>query len=217
MLANVGEVFPTNSPEVGTHEVIGSLLVLAAAFVVVMSFRERRVSRQSAFSVALILFTILFDPSVASNRLAFGVVPSLAPRYTMANLLLLLAIAIYVLGRVPAGAGLRGPARSALAVIGVLAAVIAIQLAVSTDNGLNRAETSKESTILGDRLIVNWNHIPHGQALCYAFAVETYAGESGDSEALVEAQADHLSELSPGPDQIYKVEGLPKLSECRSQ
>jgi hypothetical protein len=217
VLANVGGVFPTTSPDVGIHEVIGSVLVLSAAFVVVMSFRERRASPQSSLPVALILFTILFDPSVASNRLAFGVVPSLAPRYTMANLLLFLAIIVYALGRVPATSLLHSHSRAPLVVSGVLAAVISIQLAVSTDDGLKGAHTSMDSMVLGDRLIVNRDQIPHNEELCYALAgIETYTGEVGDNEALTQAQADHLSELSPGPAQTYRAEGLPKLSECRS-
>jgi hypothetical protein len=48
MLANVGGVFPTTSPDV-----------------VVGSFRARR----GVLPVALILFALLFDVSVASNRL----------------------------------------------------------------------------------------------------------------------------------------------------
>jgi hypothetical protein len=219
VLANVGEVFPTTNPDVGLHELIGSILLLAGAFVVVTSFRERRDSPQSALPVALILFTILFDPSVASNRLAFGVVPSLAPRYTMANLLLFLTILVYGLGHLggPSKVVLHSGSRARLFVIGILAVVTSIQLVVSTDNGLNRAETSNESVMLGDRIVVNQDQIPHGEELCYALAgIETYTGEVGDNEALVEAQEDRLSEFSPGPYETYRAEGLPKISQCQS-
>ena len=142
----------------------------------------------------------------------------MAPRYSMANLLLLLATIVYALDRVPAEAGIRGIARPALAAMGVVAAVVAIQLVVSTDNGLNRAEMSQTSMVLGDRLIVNLGQIPPAEVLCYAIAgIETYTGEVGDNGAVVEAQQDHLSELSPGANQTYKAEGLPRLSACPSR
>jgi hypothetical protein len=215
VLANVGGIFPTASPYVGIHELIGAVLLLGAAFVVVKSFRVR--SRHGVLPVALVLFAILFDVSVASNRLAFGVAASLAPRYTMANLLLLLAIIVYVLRQLPAKAEFHSNSRAPFVVVGALAVVISIQLVVSTDNGLNSAQTSRGSMVLGDRLIVNRNQIPHGEELCYAlYGIEKYAGEVGDNEAVAEAQGDRLSELASGPDQTYEAEGLPKLSECRS-
>ena len=183
MLANVGGVFPTTTPEVGIHELVGSALLLAAAFVVVMSFRERRASLQSVLPAALIVFAVLFDVSVASNRLALGVLPSLAPRYTMANLLLLLAIIVYAIEHleIPAAPALHSRSRPALVMVGALAVVIAIQLAVSTDNGLNSAQTFRNSMVLGDRLIVNRDQIPHGEEECYTFdGIGTYTGEFGD-------------------------------------
>jgi hypothetical protein len=219
VLANIGDVFPTSSPDVGLHDAIGAVLLLAAAFVVVSSFRERRALVESVLPVVLIVFAVLFDPFVASNRLLFGVVPSLAPRYTMANLLLLLAIIVYALRHLgsPDKARLRQSSRARLAIFGILTVVIASQFVLSTHNGLNRAQASKESMVLGNRIIVNQVRIPHDEEGCYAFAgIETYTGEVGDNAALMQARADHLSELSFGPDQVYKAEGLPKLSACGS-
>ena len=135
----------------------------------------------------------------------------------MANLLLLLVIIVYVLRQLPAKAEFHSNSRAPLVVVGALAVVISIQLVMSTDNGLNSAQTSQGSMVLGDRLIVNRDQIPHGKELCYAlYGIEKYAGEVCDNEALVEAREDRLGELSPGPDQTYKAEGLPKLSECQS-
>ena len=97
VLANIGNVFPTSNPDVGLHETIGAFLFVGAGIVIVQSFHERLRENRNPLPVVLILFALLFDPSIASTRLAFGVVVSLAPRYTMANLLIPLAIVSYAL------------------------------------------------------------------------------------------------------------------------
>jgi len=137
----------------------------------------------------------------------------------MANLLLLLAIIIYALGYLgkPAKSALHSRSRDRLVVTGVLVLVISIQLVVSTDNGLHRAETFKGTMILGDRIVVNQDRVPPGEVQCYTYAgIETYTGEIGDPEAIAEAQQDGLSEFSPGPYETHRAEGLPRIPQCRS-
>ena len=101
----------------------------------------------------------------------------------MANLLLLLAIIVWAIEHLenPAASALHSRSRPALVMVGALAVVIAIQPAVSTGNGLNSAQTFRNSMVLGDRLVVNRDQIPHEEEECYTFAgIGTYTGEFGD-------------------------------------
>ena len=98
VLANIGGVIPTSAPDLALHQVIGAFLLIAAGFVLVQSFRHRY-EYSNPLPVSLIVFALLFDASVASIRLTvvFGITGSVAPRYTMANLFIPLAVLVYVL------------------------------------------------------------------------------------------------------------------------
>ena len=219
VLANIGEVVPTSAPDVPFHVVLGLVLLLGAGFVVVQSLRQRRDKGAGPLPVCLILFALLFDPPIASIRLLFGVVPTLAPRYTMANLMIPIAIVSYALSRVATLAEVRGGAAPWPHVtvarklgIGALVCFVLIQVIVSTRSGIARASESRASMIIGSRLVVNDNLAPADRR-CYAFAVEEYAGEVGDPLALAQAREDQLGPFSRGLYHLYRAGGPPSV--CR--
>lgn len=218
VFANIGGVIPTSAPDLALHQLIGGFLLIAAAFVLVQSFRHRN-EYSNPLPVSLIVFAVLFDPSVASIRLTFvfGITPSVAPRYTMANLFIPLAILVYALARHDAGAS--GTAHHSSRQIGVAqklivggaACFLAIQVVSATGNGLSQARASQQAMRIGARLVVNRDRFPHAKQGCFDFAIVKYAGEVGDPQALVQAQEDRLSMFADGPYQIYRAEGLPRV------
>jgi hypothetical protein len=217
VLANIGGVIPTGAPDLVLHQVIGVFLFIAAGFVLVQSFR-RRYENSNPLPVSLIVFALLFDPSEASIRLTvLGFAPSVAPRYTMANLLIPLAILVYALAHQHARPSVTSPAsylpigRAHKLIVGGLACFLTIQFVSATANGLSQASTSQQSMRIGARLVVNRDRIPEAKQGCFAFAIEEYAGEVGDTQALAQAQDDHLSMFSAGPYEIYRAEGLPRV------
>ena len=140
--------------------------------------------------------------------LVFGITPSVAPRYTMANLFIPLAILVYALARHDAGAS--GTAHHSSRQIGVAqklivggaACFLAIQVVSATGNGLSQARASQQAMRIGARLVVNRDRFPHAKQGCFDFAIVKYAWEVGDPQALVQAQEDRLSMFADGPYQI---------------
>ena len=65
----VGNVYPTTANAVGAQEIIGAMLVLISIFIVVESFRERRVIFRIPLPSAIIFFSLLFDAMIVYGRL----------------------------------------------------------------------------------------------------------------------------------------------------
>ena len=97
-LVLVGNVVPTNpSTYVVAHELLGAAICIVACWIVVQSVRKRRV-QTNPLPVLLIAFAFLFDLILALSRLGEGFLGAGLNRYTMPNIILLVAIAVYVVG-----------------------------------------------------------------------------------------------------------------------
>ena len=92
----VGNAYPTTANAVWAQEIFGAVLALISVFIVVESFRERRVRFRIPLPSAMILFSLLFDVMIAYGRFGYGT-PAL--QYVMPQVILLAGIATYLQGR----------------------------------------------------------------------------------------------------------------------
>ena len=209
VLANIGNVFPSSSPLLGLHEVLGGVILVATGTISYLSLRDPKLEPRGALPLCLLVFALLFDLSVTTDRLIFGLALSVTSRYTMANLLLPLGLIAYGWSRLPSPSLVRRPPTAIIAIGGVCGALIAGQFAVSTVYGLRQAAQHRAAMTTANRIVVNFDRIPRSERGCYEFALVGDAGLVGDLTALREVQSDGLSMFSAGG--IYRVLGLPHL------
>ena len=148
LLAAVGNVIPFGTTSVALHALIGIPLCLAAVLVSFRSFRERVRApgpHPLPLSSALIVFALLFDVSIAVERLNLGVDGALASRYTMANLLIIVGICLFVFQRVPTWQEITRPSASPLRTLGIVAValLVVVQIASSAHYGFDNARVTQ--------------------------------------------------------------------------
>ena len=212
--AAVGNVIPvsTANSQLGAHEFLGAILTFTALFVLYKSCAERSDNRGVPLPAGLILFAVLFDLSIALSRLSFGIAQAMSSRYTIANLLLLLGIACYVirfrpaLGSIRSGRGaLRWQPTTACL---VLVAFLLVQVGWSTHVGIAVSASVEGSRIMGARTVVNLAEIAPAQRAtlfsAYVFPPVAYV-----EPLIAELQEDHLSTFAPGPRRYYQSLGPP--------
>jgi Bacterial Ig domain len=210
-LATLGNVIATTSTDLGAHELLGLAVFVIAIFVVVRCVLDRASRAHTALPVALIVFGVLFDASIALGRVGLGVAAALVSRYTMANLIVLTGIGVFAWAHVrpwkeARGVGLRGIVERAGIVL--LAAFLVIQCAAATNVGVNAARKRFESQIVGARTVVNLDEIPAPQAQRLV-SLHVYPSLAVLSPYLQEAKEDHLSVFAPGPYYQYQSMGPP--------
>lgn len=211
-LAAVGNVF---SGDVGlrTHELLGLVLSLVAVFVFYRNCRETPGDRGTPLPASLILFAFLFDLSIAFGRVSLGVGQALSSRYTMANILLLVGIAVYLVSLDLSSENLHAANTSAkrtqLGMAIVLALILIVQIGTSTKDGIERARTDKAAKVIGARVMVNLSEMPVQQRSPY---VKTYVYPSLPIlEPLIrDAREDQLSAFAPGLREKYEKAGPPR-------
>ena len=209
LLANIGNVFPSSSPLLGLHEVLGALILVAAGVVSFVSLRDPKLEPRGALPLCLLVFALLFDLSVTTDRLIFGLALSVTSRYTMANLLLPLGLIAYGWSRLPSRFHVRRLPAAVIALGGLCGALLVVQFAVSTNYGLRQAVHHQAEMTTANRIVVNFNRIPPAERGCYEFALVGDAGLVGDLTAIREAQSGGLSMYSA--DRTYRRLGLPNI------
>jgi hypothetical protein len=212
VLVELGNVVPTTSQTLGTHELIGSVLLLASVFVVVICVRERTSPGRRPLPVALVMFGLLFDGSTALGRLGFGVVDAKSTRYTMANLLVLVGILSFAWAHLNSGPDASAPVvrlRSARLVgIVPLAGFLVLQLVTATQFGFTTARTTRTDRVFDAQTVVNLDSIPspEAQQLVSSFV---YPNLAALRPLLRQAEADHIGDFAPGPYRFYRSKGPP--------
>lgn len=198
LLVEMGDVVP-RANDLGLHEVFGGLVLVAALYVVVQSVRHDR----DALPVALIAFGLLFDVLVAMGRSGFPLsVAATQSRYTMPNLIVLVAIVCYSCAHV-----------NRAWMFSVLA-VVAVQCTLTTDSGLGSASALDQNLTNSARFAVNFDRIPAKYAYCFAiYGYLVYNVHEPGYYPL--ARADRLSEFSAGPLRSYQAAGLPSVPACK--
>ncbi len=211
ILATVGNAIPINTdPKTPWgSEVIGALVLLAAAYVVARCVRLRG-ERITVLPLALMGFGLLFDAGAAIGRVKLGVSEAaFVSRYSMGGLLLLLAVLIY---------GLRSVSGRRAVQIGVvtLLAFVAVQVVSSARYGISQSVANKQALETGARLVVNGDRVQPAQRECYAFTGLISYHLPLFSPGLVQSiHADRLSVFAAGPYRVYRSEGLPVIRQCR--
>jgi hypothetical protein len=209
VLANIGNVFPSASPLLGLHEALGAVLLLATGVVSYLSLRDRALEQRGILPLCLLVFAVLFDLSVTTDRLIFGLALSVTSRYTMANLLLPLGLIAYGWSRLPRRFD-EQQQRAGVIVIGVLCgALVLVQVVVSSSYGLQQASQHRSVMTTANRIVVNFDRIPPSERGCYEFALVGDAGLVGDLSAIREARSEGLTMFSS--DETYRALGLPKV------
>ena len=217
VLVEIGEVLPnTNAKTIWLNGALGTALLAVSVFIVVQSLRRRH-EKLSCLPVALIIFGFLFDVSIAVGRVVEGVaVGASQSRYTMANVVILVAIVTYAWARDPLTRSLR---TRILTVGGI--ALLAVQLALATSSGISDARTIDHDLAIGSRLVVNLNQVPVEEHACYAlYGVLVYLYPTPGVFRYIgftEAQRDHLSVFSPDLLKTYRAEGLPIIPQCKEK
>ena len=212
LLVDIGNVIPSSGTDVVGHEILGVLLCIMAGVVVVKCGRDRR-NVQCPLPVALIAFAILFDLTVSTGRLSLGLAYAFKSRYTMPNLLLLVAIVSFALKRLP-------PAHTSHSVLSrawktaiLLAGSIFIvgQIVASTMFGVSKGATFKQEFVASARLTVNLDHIPRSEWGCYElFGTFPNVYLVSDLPPLLGlAKRDQLGPFASGPERTYLAEGAP--------
>jgi hypothetical protein len=195
-LIELGEVVP-RANDLGLHELFGAATLVAAVFVVVQSVRHDR----DALPVALITFGLLFDVSIVLGRAGYPLfVAATQSRYTMPNLIILVAITSY------------GCAHLERAWIFSVFALVAVQFALTTDSGLGSATAYDRMLTDNARLAVNFDRIPAKERLCDAIYGFLVYNDPKPGELPI-ARTDHLSEFSSGSILNYRAAGLP-YTDC---
>ena len=215
LLAAVGNVIPVgSSTSVALHALIGIPLLLASGWVLFSAVRERmRATGPHALplSPALIVFALLFDVSIAFGRVNLGIQGALASRYTMANLLIIIGITLFVFERVPTWREIAGPSVSLLRTVGIVAVAVllVVQIASSTNYGVTNARATQSQRVQGARIAANLSSIPKSVRgeLVSSYLFAPYF-ETPINFTLV--RQDELGGFAPGPYKQDQALGPPR-------
>ncbi|HEV3280925.1 MAG TPA: hypothetical protein VG032_04885 [Acidimicrobiales bacterium] len=216
LLAEVGNVFPGNY-SVALHAWVGFALLSAAAGVLIASWYQRKYlvgPPPLPLPVALIAFALLFDLSVAVARLSFGLSSALWPRYTMANLLLILGIVLFLVPRLPRRLD---AVRISLSPYGFVACVILIallltQIATSAKYGIDSARADSASQSVGARIATNLSRVVPASARPELVTTYLYPSYGDFLVIAAIARQDQLGEFIPESYRHYRALGPPEKS-----
>jgi hypothetical protein len=212
ILAEIGNVIPTtNVFDLRLHEIVGLLVFIIAGYVVVRCVRDRKSQSDCPLPVALIAFGILFDGSIALGRLKIGVVQALAPRYTMANLLVLFGIVAYAWAHVPAGTlrvGGRQLTTARKVTLALLMTFVVVQVGTSTKWAITSGRTTRAYRIIAAQTIVNLDKMSGSAGQAYVSSY-VYPNLTALEPFLRVAERDHISDFAPGPYRFYRAKGPP--------
>ena len=205
------------------YDVLGSVLFVAALFVVVQSVRKR-IFGESPLPLLLIMFGVLFDVMIALGRLGRGPGDALnQDRYTMPNLIVLVGIVLYSFSHLQALREVHGPRdlRAKLRVVGfvLVGGFLLIQCGLTTDSGIRIGRITHQTREFDARIVVNLDRIPvavRGCDLSVAVwppfspnVLEYFAGPLRGEAARYE-----LSVFQPSSKRHYRSEGPPTLAQC---
>jgi len=218
VLVNMGEVVP--NPRQSTlwlNGLLGAVLLIASVIVTIRSIR-RRASGRSCLPVALICFGLLCDVLVAAGRVQFLTLMAPSSTYTMANLIILVALVSYVWVEFPVSGDRTSPVGRRI-VIGVGLAALAAQVVVASQVGVSNARDWDKRLTIGARLAVNLDRIPASQKDCYALYGElgylVFSTKIASWDGFAEARHDQLTVFTPSLYRQYRAEGLPAIGPCK--
>ena len=127
----------------------------------------------------------------------------------MANLLVLLAVVIFVWAHPP----------KRRVVVGAALVFVLVQLVWATQSGITAAQARTRNYETSARLVINLDKIPSSKEACYALAgISVYVfptyGDRLTFPGFTDASEDHLGEFAAEAARIYRAEGLPTIRQC---
>ncbi len=221
ILAATGNVFPVNGPashaSLILRESVGLVLVVVGVLVSILALRDRREGRLVPLPAALILFAILFDVSIALGRSSVGTAQALSSRYTMANLLLLIGIALYGFSRKADPLRVRRSRTRSLtspiaigAVNGALVILLAAQAYQSMNVGIPAARSVKSTREAGARIILALKRLPPSQANALVTEYVYPPGLAPIAPLVTGARRDKLSIFASEAQRPYTGQAPPR-------
>jgi hypothetical protein len=221
-LALVGDIIPATAASGGTvhdvarFEAIGLVLLAAAVFVLIQSWRHRSTERLP-LPLLLIVFSLLFDVIVTLGRGGLGASGAIVRnRFVIANLILLTGVVIYAWAHLPSRNPrmANGPWRvyvTYLALI-TLAIFLAVQVTTATNYGLSSSDADRNGRITEARVLVyrQFNRVISEERACQ-LALTLYFEPPEIKQALGVAIADRLGEFRPSSDRYYHELGPPPV------
>ena len=213
----VGNIVPLSSTGIESHlwvhEVQGAVLLLAAVVVVVLAFRERRV-QPNPLPLLLVVFGLLFDVVIAAARLGVGPQGAVTrgdSRYTMPNVLVLVAIVIYVWAHART---VHISGRLRFIGLGTLAALLFAQSVFGTVEGISNGHWWQQYQENNARIIVNLDQVPNREQPCYIGVAVLGGFTVGWTPLYQLVRTEHLSVFEPDTERLYRTEGLPVQPQC---
>ena len=215
-VALIGNVIPGDLgsgflQDVARFEVVGAVLLAAALFVLLQSWRHRASSVDPPLPLLLIVFSLLFDVMITFGRGGTGASGAISNnRYNIANLILLTGVFIYALGRLRRlSLPMAGrPWRAYLSYLAVvaLAILLVVQVTVATGFGLTNGRATSTWRDQNARLLVLMQFGLTKEVACELFLNSPF----GEPQELTrDAVADQLGEFSPGSEHYYRELGPP--------
>jgi hypothetical protein len=219
--ALMGNVIPGVAPgpetssvhNVARFEVVGVALFVVALFIIVQSWRHRTSSERLPLPFLLIVFSLLFDVTIAVGRGGTGASGALdGNRFVMANLILLTGIVIYAMARVPATrlSAANGQRRTYVKYLAffALAVFLVVQVIAATGFGLTYGRANKAVEVDAARLLsTNPSVLLNTSRQCQLAVVVTLLYMGAFAPRLNGATADHLGEFRPSSYRYYRMLG----------
>ena len=214
----VGDVIPTSTggieAHLWVHDVQGIVLFIAALLVVVQTVRERH-DQPSPLPLLLILFAILFDLTTTLARVGGGPQSAIKVwdgRFTMPNVILLLAIVIFGWTHAP-----KLHMATAIRFVGlsVLTALLLIQCVLGTETGISWAHTIDPIEQTDARILVNLGRVPRSEWAC-DFDAAVFQGWFKHFVWYQLARINELSMFQPGVERRYREEPPLVAPQCRA-
>jgi hypothetical protein len=207
-LVIIGNVYPTSSPQQGFHELVGLLILLGALFVIVLSIATWRHSTSLPLPLALVVFGLLFDLSVAVGRASIAAFAGVPNRYSMPNLLILIALSVTAFVQPWSAPGHRSNRQALDARFLVTLAVcvaVAGQAILATQSGIQSAGAWRARIEAGDAVVVNLNTIPEPRrTIEFDYLVFPSLARASQSHWIQMIETDKLGELNPGTAAQYE-------------
>jgi hypothetical protein len=144
----------------GLHQLLGAAIILAAAYVVIRSVRERR---RSPLPVVLIALGALFDLLIAEGRTGQGLVATVGPYYSIPNLAVLLGIVVFAWGHLP---DFRTDRSWRVIASGALIVFLVAQAVVATGNGIDAGGARHQQLEADARVVANFDRLPAATRGC---------------------------------------------------
>ncbi|MGH3636150.1 MAG: hypothetical protein ACRDTS_19095, partial [Mycobacterium sp.] len=200
-LAAIGNTYPANGGHLAIPEAIGAVILLAAVWVAVRTFR-RPDRRRLPLPLALISFGLCFDISIAVGRLYLGIPEALSSRYAMPNLLIVVGVSIHFLSRRAARHSRELQHGLALSTFLVVVAVLA-QIAVADHYGWLNGNSQRLVRHGTAWVEANLTRLPPREQYAL-FGQYAYPTLNSAKLLVAVAKADHLSVYFPPEYRFYQ-------------